>query len=202
MLLLGSQSVGRKTILNNAQLVYDSLPVDVGEYHIKGRVTRKETETLVIKNSQLKMDSLLEKDQSLDYKILITADTIVWFDNKIYGKALNKKEARSFLEKFSGKTHLCISGATLVIRENESTIIRRDFYDSTEVTMTSNKQLINLYLNHDEWIGKAGAYAIQGLGYILVEHIKGNVQNIIGLPLNKALNHFTEQGIFSLLEFK
>ena len=105
-------------------------------------------------------------------------DTTVHLDGRTYGKAADEEAARVMLGELSGRTHAVVSGLCLlgpgVERVEEST---------TLVTFRSLDPLeVERYLASGEWVGRAGAYAVQGLGARLVERIDGDYLNVVGLP--------------------
>jgi septum formation protein len=105
-------------------------------------------------------------------------DTTVHLAGRTYGKAEDESAARAMLEQLAGRTHAVVSGLCLlgpgVERVEESV---------TQVTFRSLDPLeIERYLRSDEWGGRAGAYAIQGLGARLIERIDGDYLNVVGLP--------------------
>jgi len=119
-------------------------------------------------------------------KILIAADTIVVLKNKIFNKPVSRKEAVQFLKALSGKTHQVMTA--LVVYDT----FRKKFYQKlvkTKVTfrVLDSKQ-INRYLQTGEYADKAGAYAIQGKGAVLVKSIQGSYTNVIGLPLEALVD--------------
>lgn len=128
--------------------------------------------------------------------IIIAADTIVVFKGEILGKPKNKKDAQKILRRSSGKEHKVITGITIV---NAKT---KDVKQATVTTKVKfrklSKELINRYIATGEPLDKAGAYGIQGKGSLLVESIKGDYFNVVGLPLN-PLNQLLEKFGVSLL---
>lgn len=111
--------------------------------------------------------------------IILGCDTIVVYDNNIYGKPKDEKDAFSILRTLSGKWHEVISGVAIIFNEeiiNFASTSRVKFKELTDDD-------INDYIQTKECFGKAGAYAIQGIGAKLVEEIEGNINNIIGLPI-------------------
>ncbi len=113
--------------------------------------------------------------------IIIAADTIVVLDQEVMGKPHSPKEAKAMLKKLSGKTNLVITGFT-VINTKTNKIISKSI--ETKVHMKKlNPKIINAYVKSKEPLDKAGAYAIQGLGSILIDKIEGDYSNIVGLPL-------------------
>ena len=114
-----------------------------------------------------------------DYgSILIGCDTIVVLDNKILGKPKDRLDAFNMLKALSGKTHMVMSGLCVIYKNYT--------FNDCEISYVRFRDLsddeINEYIDTDEPFGKAGAYAIQGLGFNLVDLYKGSLNNIIGLP--------------------
>lgn len=120
--------------------------------------------------------------------IVISADTIVVFENTILGKPANNKEAASMLKKLSGCEHSVYSGVC-VIDKNESAnsdgII--SFFERTKVTFSSLDELeIEYYINTGSPMDKAGAYGIQDdIGSLFVKKIEGDYYNVVGFPINR-----------------
>ena len=119
--------------------------------------------------------------------VVIGADTIVVLDGTVFGKPADEAEAQSFLRELSGKTHQVITGVCLVCGDAYLA-----FHETTDVTfkqLALSKQLeaetIAAYVATGEPLDKAGAYGIQGLGAALVDHIDGDFDNVVGLPMTK-----------------
>jgi len=128
--------------------------------------------------------------------IVIAADTVVVLGEKILGKPKNKKEAREMLKSLSGKEHQVITGIAVV---NAKT--KKMLGDAVVTKVKFRKltnELIEKYITSGEPLDKAGAYGIQGKGSLLVESIKGDYFNVVGLPLN-TLNQLLEKFRTSLL---
>jgi septum formation protein len=109
---------------------------------------------------------------------VLGCDTEVVCDGRVYGKPVNESDAEEMLESLGGKTHQVVSGLALVTPAWEE--LHR------EVTRVTFRPLdardLAHYLASREWEGRAGAYAIQGLGASLVERIEGDYLNVVGLP--------------------
>ena len=115
---------------------------------------------------------------------VLSADTIVFCSNKIFGKASSDEEARSFLNFFSGRKH---SVLTVIYLRNKN--LSKIKYSISKVTFIRlEKKDIDIYLATREWENKAGAYAIQGYAERFVKTINGSYSNIVGLPLQQAFN--------------
>ena len=115
-------------------------------------------------------------------ELIITADTIVWLDDKILGKPLNKTDALRMLREISGKTHEVITGVAILYNNEIMT-----FTDTTKVTfreMTDNE--LNYYIEKYSPYDKAGAYGIQEwIGLAACSRIEGSFYNVMGLPVQK-----------------
>lgn len=123
-----------------------------------------------------------------DNAFIIGADTIVYFEGKILGKPSDAKEAKEMLRMLSGNTHEVITGVA-VINKNEKICER--FYEITKVTFKKiSDNLIDWYIDKDAPFDKAGSYAIQDKGAILVRKIDGDYNNVVGLPISSLFDIF------------
>lgn len=125
----------------------------------------------------------LDVSMRLQEGIVLGADTIVFLDGKVFGKPKNAADAVRMLKKLSGKTHSVFSGIALV---DAKTKIRESTVEESKVKFRKLKSVeITEYVSCKECFGKAGAYAIQGKGAVLIEGFEGSISNIVGLPLEK-----------------
>jgi septum formation protein len=117
----------------------------------------------------------------LDKGIVIGADTIVVVGQKILGKPRDRDEARSMLESLAGRYHEVITGLAVIdVARNEV----KTAYETTKVKIRDLSSLeIESYIATLEMMDKAGAYAAQGKGALLIERIEGCYYNVVGLPL-------------------
>lgn len=117
-----------------------------------------------------------------DNTLLITADTIVWLDGKVYGKPCDITDAKAMLQALSGKTHTVITGVTLTSLQKQIS-----FAVSTEVTFAAlDDDEIDYYVETYRPLDKAGAYGVQEwIGYIGVTGLKGSYYNVMGLPIQR-----------------
>jgi len=109
---------------------------------------------------------------------VLGCDTEVVCEGRVYGKPANQADAETMLESLAGKTHEVVSGLALITpgwREVHREVTRVTFrpLDARDLAH---------YVASLEWEGRAGAYAIQGLGASLVERIEGDYLNVVGLP--------------------
>ena len=115
-------------------------------------------------------------------EILLTADTIVELDGKIFGKPKDEQEACRMLSELSGRTHRVITGVTLTSSERQ-----HSFSVTTEVTFKPlSVEEIHYYVSHYHPLDKAGAYGIQEwIGFIGCTGLKGSYYNVMGLPVQR-----------------
>ena len=111
---------------------------------------------------------------------VIAADTTVVYNNELFAKPVDAVDAKRMLQLFSGNTHQV---KTAVVMKGR---INAEWVETTQVHFhhIHNDQL-QRYLDSNEWQGKAGSYAIQGLAKMFVSHIDGDYDNIVGLPVTK-----------------
>jgi len=102
-------------------------------------------------------------------------------NNKIFGKPLDKNDAKNMLLKFSNNKHYVITGVCVMSKQRTisfSSINEVEFYNLSE-------EEIENYLKSDEYKDKAGSYAIQGNGSLFIKQIKGDYNSIVGLPVSQ-----------------
>jgi septum formation protein len=127
-------------------------------------------------------------------EIVIAADTIVWCNNRVLGKPVNRNDATRILKEISGNTHEVITGVSLLSQSKQFT-----FSDSTKVTFDSlSDEEIYYYIEKYRPYDKAGAYGIQEwIGIVACSHIDGSYFNVVGLPVQKL---YKELQSFLLIE--
>jgi septum formation protein len=173
-LLLASISPQRRAILEQLDIPFDTVePL----YEESPANAHKGSDPLsvVLSHSRGKARSVLDL---ADDQPVLGVDTEVVIDGELLGKPADAAEAESMLERLSGRTHEVISGLCLVTRAWEEV-----HHDVTEVTFRAlTARDLAHYVGSREWEGRAGGYAIQGLGAGLVERIEGDYLNVVGLP--------------------
>ena len=126
--------------------------------------------------------------------LIIACDTIVSIDNLIIGKPLNYTDAIKKLTMLKGRTHKAISSLTLIY--HNKTVLRKTGYEVSLVTFRDfdDLEIIN-YLAKIRYMDKAGAYAIQEHGEIIIEKINGSITNVIGFPIRLFFRMLEELNI-------
>ena len=123
--------------------------------------------------------------------LVIGADTIVVIDNTILGKPRNAADAAKMLRSLSDKTHQVYTGLAVICNGKEI-----NGFECTDVSFRLlNNEIISRYVSTMEPMDKAGAYAIQGKGAVLIKGIRGCYFNVVGLPIYKLSTFLEEFGI-------
>ena len=113
--------------------------------------------------------------------LVLGADTLVFLDNEILGKPENAAQARSMLGRLQGRSHQVVTGVSLIhLRQHQERI----FADSTDVLFHPlDAEQISGYVAKVHTLDKAGAYAVQEFGEMLISEISGSFSNVVGLPV-------------------
>ena len=168
-LTLASTSPQRRAILEQLRIPFDVVPPD----YVEDDPPDAEPAELVRRHAQGKARSVHADD-----RVTLGVDTTVVLDGRVHGKAADAEQATRMLRELSGRTHTVVSGLCL-LGAGEPLVA----HELTDVTFRLLPPgLVETYVASGEWEGRAGAYAIQGLGGRLVERIDGDYLNVVGLP--------------------
>ncbi|MEK7354290.1 MAG: Maf family protein [Chloroflexota bacterium] len=186
MIILASASPRRKALLEQIGL----------KFTVDARV-QEDTKSAGQEPHQMAREISLKKVESVAGKypdaIIIGADTFGVIDGRIIGKPHSESEARTMLASLSGKSHSVITGFTVL-----DTLTGKAVSRSVETTVYIRRitaSEIEAYIKTGEPLDKAGSYAIQGLGAVLVEKIEGDYFNVMGLPLAALAEALKEFGV-------
>lgn len=184
-LILASKSPRRKELLKSCGVDFSVKIAPVTE------LTSFEPLTLLPQeNALLKAEAVAEKETG---SWVLGADTMIIFDGRAIGKPENISDAFDILSGFSGRSHEVVSGLALINKEQQ---ISLSWSESSSVKFKKlTPEIIRDYLDKVEVLDKAGAYAIQEYGELIVESFTGELENIIGLPLKKLLSFLTKYAI-------
>lgn len=185
-IILASTSPRRKALLKQIGLKFDVKSSDIDE----SAVFYKNPYDLVKKLSLLKAKSVAELSKN---SIIISADTVVVFKNRIIGKPKAKSDARKILKMLSNKMHTVITGFTIVDSQTDKTI--SGFEESKVWFRKISGEEIDKYVDSGEPLDKAGAYGIQEKGGAFVKKIEGDYFNVVGLPLAKVIIELRKLGV-------
>jgi nucleoside triphosphate pyrophosphatase len=123
--------------------------------------------------------------------LVLASDTVVEIDNQVLGKPVSTAEARAMLRMLSGRTHQVHTAVALVVNGRCQSLL-----DTADVRFrTLDERTIDWYVATTEPMDKAGAYAVQGAGGLLVESVEGSPQTVIGLPIHRLPELFNASGI-------
>ncbi|MCS7363879.1 MAG: Maf family protein [archaeon GB-1867-035] len=191
-IVLASTSPRRQKLLRRYIKNLQVIPPKIDEEEIKENDPRRK----VLKTAVMKAESIMEEVKE---GIIIAADTIIELDGKIIGKPRNLNEAKEILLELNGRKHKVITGVVVIDCEKKRRIM--DIVE-TEVYMKNlSIEEIEFYVKTKEPLGKAGAYAIQELGAILINKINGCFYNVVGLPLPKLYEMLKEVNVNLLEEY-
>lgn len=180
-IVLASASPQRKALLRALGLDFRTSPSDVQEE------TEGEPRQVVLANALAKGRAVAARRRKPT--LVIAGDTEVVVDGRALGQPQLEGEARWCLEMLSGRSHKVLGALALLGPQSEKgQPIERTGVESSLVTFARlSDELIDAYLASGEWRGRAGGYAVQGLGSSLVAGIEGDVSNVIGLPVGLLL---------------
>lgn len=187
-IILASASPRRRELLERAGISFQVMP-GTGEE----RITCTEPEEIVKELSFCKASAAAKETE--DGCLIIGADTIVSYENRILGKPESEADAIETLKCLQGKTHQVYTGVT-VLRREQGSWIPFTFAERTDVTFYPvTEEEIRSYAESGEPMDKAGSYGIQGNFGIYVKGICGDYSNVVGLPVARLLYEMKKQGI-------
>jgi septum formation protein len=175
-LILASASPQRRAILERLGVRFVVRPSGVAE------LAEGDPGEVAVENALRKARAVAEAEGSSG--LVLGVDTVVALAGRVYGKPLDERHARDTLRALSGSTHTVLSGVALIGGVEERTALA-----ATEVFFrTLDEGLIDWYVALGEWRDRAGGYGIQGAGAALVREVRGDYENVVGLPLATLLD--------------
>lgn len=183
-IILASNSPRRKELLSGIDVEYEirTLP-HIDESYPKTLPNEDVAQYLARKKASAYLSHLQENE------LLITADTVVLLNNKIYGKPANETEAKLMLHDLSGQTHRVITGVCITSLQKQIC-----FSETALVTFgLLTDEEIDYYVEKYKPMDKAGAYGVQEwIGYVAVKRIEGSYFNVMGLPIYRVYEELKE----------
>jgi septum formation protein len=175
-LVLASASPRRSQLLRQLELNFQVIPVSAPEVQSEHLTPR---ETCLI--NAYRKARIVAKDHP--DCLVLGADTVVSINGKFFGKPANKTEASRMLAELQGHTHAVTTGVCLIHLRTHHQLL---FAESSLVTLR-HLETFNIERYHSlvDPLDKAGAYAIQEFGDMIVEEVKGSISNVVGLPLER-----------------
>lgn len=185
-IILASTSPRRKELLKQIGLNFEAIPSGYEE-------------DMTLKLSPSNLAKILaygkakEVADKLKEGIVIGVDTFLVFGNKRLGKPKDKNDAYKMLKSFSGRTISVYSGVALIDSKSKKEIVD---YEVSKIRFRElEDKEIKAYIKTGEPMGKAGAIAIQGIGAVFIEEIKGCYSNIVGLPITNLYKNLKKMGV-------
>lgn len=182
-IILASQSPRRRELLTRMGLSFQVRAADIDEHMDRSLPPDQLVETISAEKARAVAAQVGPEP------IVIAADTVVAWNGEILGKPVDEPDARRMLGELSGQTHEVYTGFT--VRRGERSVTRSQM---TQVTFRPlSPEEIAAYVSTGEPMDKAGSYGIQGFGSLLVEGIRGDYFNVMGLPvclLGQTLKEF------------
>lgn len=186
-LILASSSPRRQDLLKQVGIPFSVRVPGVDET----QVVTNDPKEKVTQLAELKGRAM---NLSNDKEIILSADTVVSFQNEIFEKPKDEADARRMLSLLSGSTHEVFTGVMIRSVSQEVT-----FVEKTEVTFWPiSNSLIDSYVSTEEPYDKAGAYGIQSVGAMFVKKIYGDYFNVVGLPASRVCRELIDFGIYSI----
>lgn len=192
-IILGSQSPRRRELLSpivNFEVVVTNF--DESKIHPEDFPSPKE---FVREQAKCKCEFLTTRITDAD--IIITADTVVFIDNTIFGKPKSHEEAYEMINKLNGRVHFVETGVFIWFKSRSGEIRTSSFSEETKIYFDDlSDEVMRLYADSEDPLDKSGGYGYGAFALSLVKKIEGDFGNSIGLPVNsiaKKLYEFLEQ---------
>ena len=182
-LTLASSSPRRKALLQSLGIKFCAINPNIDE-----SVSQFESAVAYVKRISAEK-AATQTAKNMD--VILAADTCVSLDGDILGKPSNEKDACEMLTLLSAKVHEVHTGVTIKSETRVETLLVTTAVEFVELDQAT----IAWYLSTAEFQGKAGGYAIQGLGGTLVRSINGSYTNVVGLPLTETVETLSNFGV-------
>jgi septum formation protein len=184
-IILGSQSPRRKEIMGYFSLPFIQVPSNFDEDSIP---FQGDPAKHAITLSQKKGEVLAERYPK---DVILTADSVVFYKGKLYNKPIDEKDAFQTLKELGGNWHQVFTGVT--VRQGENSF--SDFEETKLLFKKLSDQEIEKFHRHCYFLDKAGGYAIEKSGNLIVSRIEGCYYNVLGLPINVTQRLLLKLGI-------
>lgn len=188
-IILASNSPRRKELLGGLDIPFEVITINGLDESFSEDLKGEEIPLFLSEKKSEAYSEFWSKPET----IVITADTIVWMNDKVLGKPKSKEEALEMLRSMSGKSHYVYTG--VCVRSAEKKV---SFVCSSEVRFANlDETEIEYYVDKYQPYDKAGSYGVQEwIGYIGVEHINGSFYNIMGLPIQRLYTVMKKEFLF------
>ncbi len=192
-IILASSSPRRQEILKLMNIPFVVDPPNIDET-VPGDIKPKDASEYIACKKVNAVVHKLAMVQEIGW--VLGADTVIYFNGKLYGKPSSKEDATTMLRKLQGRSHEVITGMALYNGTVHDITTRTSINKVTFAPMTERE--IEWYINTGEWHGAAGAYRVQGLSSCFIKKIDGSESSIMGLSIFELYDMLREQG-YSIL---
>ncbi|MBN1801334.1 MAG: septum formation protein Maf [Candidatus Lokiarchaeota archaeon] len=181
-IVLASASIDRRKILERSKVPFSVFATQVDEDAYKKEITNpiELIKTLARLKAITARETLKKRGEEA---IIVAADTVIYHDGTIIGKASNEQEAFVILHQLMGTQHSLMTGIAITDTKTSKIVVDHDETLVTFSLISDNE--IKEYLKLEEWKGRAGAYSLREAASLFVESIKGSPSNVLGLPMSK-----------------
>ncbi len=189
-LILASNSRTRKEVLDNVGLIYDVIPSNIEEHSDK--IDPKE---YVMDLSRQKAEAIAK---DLKEGVILSADSIIYIDDKKLEKPKTKEQAKIMLQSLSGRVNYAVTGVTII-----------DLYQNKKITLNEvtevyfdelTEEEIDWYIENEQYIFERCGYSIAGKSAIYIPKISGDYYNILGMPISRVYKELNKLG-YKLSDF-
>ena len=200
-IILASASPRRKELLEQIGVNFDICPAKGEEiitktmpYEVVQELASQKAKEIagMVKTYETSHEELMTPQDIM----VIGADTIVAYEDRILGKPKDEEDAFRMLSMLSGNTHAVYTGVSIVLLAASGRAGELTFYEKTKVVMREmTEEEIRRYIATGEPMDKAGAYGIQGKCAIYIDKIEGDYNNVVGLPIAAIYRELKKLGI-------
>ena len=173
-IILASASPRRRKLMSEEGYHFEVLASDAEEISEKYMIPSE----LTVQNAEIKATIVAKSNKE---SVVIGADTVVSLDNEIFGKPHDLEEAVKMLARLAGRTHIVTTGVSII--QNTK---KENFHVNTKVTFKPlSEEEISQYVKLINPLDKAGSYAAQDHGELIIEKHEGSFSNVVGLPMDE-----------------
>lgn len=190
-LILASNSRTRKEVLDKVGLKYSVIPSNIEEHSDK-----TDPKEYVMDLSKQKAEAVSKK---IKEGVILSADSIIYIDNKKLEKPKTKEQAKEMLKNLSGRINYAVTGVTIIdLYQNKSITLN----EVTEVTFDNlTDEEIEWYIENEQYIFERCGYSIAGKSAIYIPKINGDYYNILGMPISRVYKELNKLG-YKLSDFE
>lgn len=183
-LILASNSRTRKEVLDKVGVKYSVIPSNIEEHSSK-----EDPKEYVMDLSRQKAEAI---SKNINEGVILSADSIIYIDNKRLEKPKSKEQAREMLRSLSGRVNYAVTGVTIIDLYNDKKVT---FNEVTEVYFDemSNDE-IDWYIENEQYIFERCGYSIAGKSAIYILKINGDYYNILGMPISRVYKELRKLG--------